>query len=434
MQKLMSGAEIDVEIEKGVYRGVGLARHGGKVVLVPRALPGDCWRVRLTSVRADYANAEPIERLVDGPGRREAPCPHAARCGGCAYQELEPGSQRDLKARILREALDRARVRWDGSIEVRSGPQDAWRTRASLHVAWAAGRPILGFHEQGTHRVVEVGRCGQLTPGLNAAIAELRGALPRCRELRNRLIGIDLAEGGDRQSRVATLVVDSDGFDVSRALGAFCGRVSGLTGLGLSVRSGRGPFRLIRGAPFTWSPVAGARFRVHARSFFQANQHLAEELVKEVVSGLPDGGVVLDLYAGVGLFGLSAASGRERVLAVEANPFAAADAVHNRDAAGHRRTLRVDCGDTRQALDSWPAADGERVILDPPRTGAGRDVVEAISRRRPASVTYVSCDPATLARDAATFQDVGFTIAGLVGFDLFPDTFHVEAVARLFPR
>jgi tRNA/tmRNA/rRNA uracil-C5-methylase (TrmA/RlmC/RlmD family) len=96
--------------------------------------------------------------------------------------------------------------------------------------------------------------------------------------------------------------------------------------------------------------------------------------------------------------------------------------------------LRIDRGSTRVALDSWPAADGERVILDPPRMGAGRDVVEAIAKRRPASVTYVSCDPATLARDAATFHDLGFAMAGLVGFDLFPETFHIEAVARLLAQ
>jgi 23S rRNA (uracil1939-C5)-methyltransferase len=429
-----AGDLIEVEIEKAVYRGVGLARHQGKVVLVPRALPGDRWRVRLSSVRPDYARAEAVQRLADGPSRRRAPCPHAERCGGCSYQELEPTAQPKLKAQILGEALERGRVRWPGGIETRSGPDRGWRTRASLHVAWAGHGPVLGFHEQGTHRVVDVESCGQLTPGLNRALTALRRALSHRRELRGLVSGVDLAEGGSGEGRVATVVVEDDrGADVG-VLGSLAEGTPELTGFGASFRGGRGRFELLRGSPFTWSEVAGSRFRVHAKSFFQANRHLVRELVDEVVSGLPEGEVALDLYAGVGLFALAVAPQFGRVLAAEVNPFAVADAVANQAAAGRRDALHFDRADVRQALASWPAAEGERVILDPPRAGAGREVVEAIVKRRPACVTYVACDPATLARDAAIFQERGFDVVRVVALDLFPETFHVEAVAQLRPR
>ena len=403
-------------------------------MLVPRALPGDRWRVRLSSIRPDYARAEPVQRLTDGPNRRPAPCPFAERCGGCTYQELEPTAQAKVKAQILAEALDRGRVRWAGGLEIRSGPHSEWRTRASLHVAWAARGPVLGFHEQGTHRVVNVERCGQLTPGLNRTLVGLRSALSRRRDLRGLVSGIDLAEGGSGEGRVAMVVIGAERFDGMAALAPLAEQTPGLTGFGASLRGGRGRFELLRGSPFTWSEVAGSRFRVHARSFFQANRHLVGGLVGEVVSGLQDGEVALDLYAGVGLFALSVASRFGRVLAAEVNPFAVADAIDNQATAGRRDGLRFDRADVQEALASWPAAAAERVILDPPRAGAGREVVEAIAKRRPASVTYVSCDPATLARDAAIFQERGFDIVRLVAFDLFPETFHVEAVAHLRPR
>jgi 23S rRNA (uracil1939-C5)-methyltransferase len=172
------------------------------------------------------------------------------------------------------------------------------------------------------------------------------------------------------------------------------------------------------------------RFRTHAQSFFQSNRFLVDELARTVAEMLPAGGRVLDLYAGVGLFALTAARQADRVTALEANPFAATDAEHNARRA-RLQGVEVRRAEVGAALRALPAAAGERVILDPPRTGAGPGVVEAVAARRPAVVVYVSCDPPTLGRDLALFAARGYRPDALAAFDLFPDTFHLETVARL---
>jgi len=166
------------------------------------------------------------------------------------------------------------------------------------------------------------------------------------------------------------------------------------------------------------------------RSFFQANRFLVDELAETVVDLVPPGGRVLDLYAGVGLFALPLARRADDVLAVEGNPFAADDAEANAREAG-LPNVRVRRSDVLSALAACPAEPGERIVLDPPRTGAGRDVVSAIASRDPAVVVYVSCDPPTLGRDLKLFAAAGYRPERIEMFDLFPDTFHLEALARL---
>jgi len=421
---------VEVVVEKGVYRGLGLARHEGQVVFVPRALPGDRVRARVGAVRSGYVEATLEALLAGSPERRPSPCPHAARCGGCAYQELDYAAQLRLKEGVLRESLQRAGAAWGGEIPIAPSPEEGWRTRAAFHLQTRDGSLHLGLHEEGSHRVVDLPYCLQLSAAMNRAARGLRGALERRPDLAGGVRGIDLAESLDGRELVASLETE---MDAQQAVGllALAEGAPGLTGLGAV--AGRGPARgyvSLRGAPYVHALLGGRELRVHVQSFFQANRFLVEPLVRGVVELIPAGGTVLDLYAGVGLFSLPLAAGAGDVLGVELNATAADDAAFNVRRAG-LTNLRLRTGDVLEGLATCPPRAGERIVLDPPRTGAGGAVVQAIAARRPEVVVYVSCDPPTLGRDLATFAKAGYRPDALRAFDAFPDTFHLETIARL---
>lgn len=429
----VAGDRLDLTIEKGVYRGLGMARHEGQVVFVPRGLPGDRVRARVETAERGYLRGV-VETLREpGPDRRPAPCPHAARCGGCAYQELGYAAQLVLKERILRESLERAGVRWPEPIAVHGSPEEGWRMRCSFHLEEARdGRFRLGLHEEASHRVVDLDRCPQLSDAMNLALRGLLAGLEERPHLARRVRGVDVVESLDGRRLVACLdstLPPSDAVGVAPV----AERAPGLTGFGVMAGDeGRRRYLPLEGDPRVDAQVVGLRFRSHVRSFFQANRFLVEPLVRAVVDLVPAGGTVLDLYAGVGLFALPLAQRAAAVHGVELNPTAVEDAAGNTRAAGVEN-VRVRQGDVRAGLAGWRVETDERIVLDPPRTGAGPDVVGAIAARRPATVVYVSCDPPTLGRDLKAFAGSGYRLASLTAFDLFPDTFHVEAVAQLLP-
>lgn len=427
---LRAGDVVEVAVEKGVYRGLGLARHEGQVVFVPRGVPGDRLRVRVESVTRGFARVTLGEVLEASPQRRTSPCPYAPRCGGCAYQEMEYSAQVRLKGAILGESLARAGVRWTGDIPVRSAPEQGWRTRALFHLELVAGELRLGLHEEGGHRVLDLEHCLQLSPAMNRAARGLLAALRDRPSLASRVRHVDLAESPDGSALVAAIESDMASKEATAAASLAEG-APGLTGLGVVVvDGGRRRYLSLRGDPYVHARILGLVLRAHVRSFFQVNRYLVEELAREVVEAVPGGGRVIDLYAGVGLFALPLGTRSEQVLAAELNPIAMEDAEANALTAG-LQNVGFHRGDVREALASWPVEAGEHVILDPPRTGAGADVVRAVAARRPASVTYVSCDPPTLGRDLRTFLDEGYRPQLVRAFDLFPNTFHVEAVVRL---
>ena len=423
------GEVLDVAVERVVYRGQGLARHRGQVVFVPRGLPGDRLRVRVASVTPGYVKAEIEQVIAPGPGRIEPRCPHFAECGGCAYQHLDPAAQAAVKESVLQDALRRAGAAWDGPIPVRPSPGEGWRTRATMHLERRPDGLRLGFHGEGSHRVVDVQRCLQLSPAMMAAARALRAALAARPALARGVHDVELAESFDGRQLVVSLETDLDPRQAAGA-SALADSVPGLTGFGVVAGEGRRRrFLLLRGDPHVGATVHGIPLRAHVQSFFQANRFLVEALVQEVLDRTPPGGSVLDLYAGVGLFALPLGRRAEEVRGLELNPTAAEDARTNAEAAGMAH-VRIHHGDVRE-MDGFAPRPDERVVLDPPRTGAGPEVVKLLAARRPASIVYVSCDPPTLGRDLKLFAAEGYRPASMAAFDLFPDTFHVETVVQL---
>jgi 23S rRNA (uracil1939-C5)-methyltransferase len=427
---LRAGDVLPVTIEKGVYRGLGLARHAGGVVFVRRAIPGDRLRVRVERVRSGYAWAVAEETLAPGPGRRPPPCPYFARCGGCAYQGLDYAAQLALKQAVVRETFARGGVAWEAEIPVRASPEEGWRTRASFHLAGGPGGWALGLHEEASHTVVDLPRCLQLSEAANRTLDALRSALVERPAIARRVAHVDLAESATGDRVVVCLDGALEAGDAPRLAG-LVDAAPWLTGAGYGLGRGpRGRFVALRGEPHVYATVLGIRLRSHIRSFFQANRFLIEDLAGAVVGAVPPRGPVLDLYSGVGLFALPLAASGASVTAVEWNAAAVEDARANARAAGLEE-VRVRCTDVLTALGTVQPRAGETVILDPPRSGAGADVVRAVAVRRPAFVVYVSCDPPTLARDLKTFMALGYRPDSVQAFDVFPDTFHLETVVRL---
>ncbi len=422
------GQAIEATIEKAVYRGRGLARVEGRVVFVPRAHAGDQVRARVREVHPGWAEASLEEVLVPAPGRRGSPCPYVPRCGGCVYQDLGYEAQLEAKEGVLRESLLRAGAPWDGPMTVHPSPEQGWRLRASLHVAAGGHGLRLGLREEGTRRVVDLERCLQLSEGMNEAWGELRNLLTENPKLGARVGGIDLLESPDGSARVAAVA----GTAPHRAR-TFPGipQPERLTGFGLE--GGRGRLHWLLGTPYVEMSLGPLSLRVHVRSFFQANRFLYESLASTVADLLPGKGRALDLYAGVGLFALPlAARDGGEVVAVERAPTAVEDARANvrRNRLEGVRIVRKDVG---QALAATRPVPGERIVLDPPRSGLEREVVDLVADRRPSALVYVSCDPPTLGRDLARFAARGYRPDTVQLFDLFPDTFHLETVVRLRP-
>jgi 23S rRNA (uracil1939-C5)-methyltransferase len=427
------GDTLEVTVEKGVYRGLGLARHEGQVVFVPRGRPGDRLRVRVDSVTRGYVRAVAEAVLAPGPGQRDAPCPFFdAGCGGCAYQHIDYATQLVLKEAVLQDALRRAGVPWDAPIPVRPSPAEGWRTRATLHFRDSHDGLCLGFHEEGTRRLVPVERCLQLSAAMTLAATSLRDALSGHPEWRGQVQDLELAESLDGPGLVASLATGLDP-GAAAALARLADAAPGLTGFGVAAGRGRRRrFLSLSGDPHVVSTVHGERLRAHVESFFQANRFLAGDLVQAVEDAVPADRPVLDLYAGVGLFAVPLGRRSPEVRGLEVAPSAVADARANAESA-RLSHVRVQQGDVEAGLTSLRPRDDEVVVLDPPRTGAGTSVVARIAGRRPPVVVYVSCDPPTLGRDLHTFAEAGYRAQSVRAFDLFPETFHLETVVTLTP-
>ncbi len=388
----------DVQIDKWVYGGEGLARVDGRVVLVPNVLPGE-------TVRIDFGkdvHASLAEVLTPAPERVapvDVPCPLFTVCGGCHYQHAPYEFQLARKVEILREQLQRVgKIQFEGEIAVISGPPLGYRNRAQFHVAPEHGGGKIGYLAARSHELVPVeSECPVCSPRLNQALAEMRERMGDARFPRF----VQALEIFTNESDVQINVIESER-PVARRFYDWCESQQAIdyeTALGM--------------------------FRVSSRSFFQVNRFLVEKLVE---AALPeDGGEsALDLYAGVGLFAVPMARNFRSVTAVETGSSAAHDLEFNAsraEAAVKVEQARVE--DYLERLQGTP----EFVLADPPRAGLGKDVVGHLLRLAPPRMTIVSCDPATLARDLAGLT--GYQIESLTLVDLFPQTFHLEAVVHL---
>lgn len=407
---LTSGQTLSLTIEKPAAGGRMIARADGQVVLVSGAIPGERVLARVERVARGVAYAETTDVEEASADRRTAPADPL--CGGCLFNHIAYPRQLDIKSQIIADAFARiGRLTLPAPVRVAPSPEEGYRMRARLHLRGLR----LGFFREGTHDLCDARQTRQLLPSTCDALDRLVAAL---RSLGVEGVrGLELAENMDASDRVVHLDSSqaSDGPALSRL-----GTSDGLTGLA----SAYGVSGRLHVTDRIQLGDASVSLQRHVLAFFQGNRHLLAALVSHVVGLVPAGSALVDLYAGVGLFSVSAAMTRgARVVAVEGDRVAAADLAVNAAASGGAVTV------AHQAVEAFtasaqPAAD--TMIVDPPRTGLSREALDGLLRLNPPRLVYVSCDVATLARDARRIADAGYRIDRADAFDLFPNTPHVE--------
>lgn len=412
------GDRLRLRIERAAHGGHCVGRHDGRVVFVRHALPGETVDVVITGqgAKGRFLRADAVAVVTGSPDRVAPQCEHArpGGCGGCDWQHASLPAQRAIKAGILREQLRRLGgveriddAPLDEAVAVAAVPGDeaglGWRTRVRYAVT-ADGRP--GFRRHRSHVVEAVERCPLVTPAVHA-VGVTRTTWPGAEE-----IEVVASSGGDR----AVLVEPAT--------------ASRTTGLDPDVA-----VRGLRGRTWVHEVAGGRTWRVQSSGFWQVHPGAADTLVDAVRDALAPmpGEHLLDLYAGVGLFAgsLAADLGPDaRIDAVEASMEACRDARRN---LHDLPQVRIHQGDVAAWLDSGTVDTVDLVVLDPPRSGAGSAVLDRVLDLAPRAIAYVACDPAALGRDVGFLRAAGWRLASVRGFDLFPMTQHVEAVALLLP-
>ncbi len=399
--KTEQSSAADVEIEKLVYGGEGLARVDGQVMLIPYVLPRERVSTSLERVKTGLLRGRVQEILQPAPERVVPRCEYFRNCGGCHYQHAEYAFQLEQKREILRETLRRlGGLTYEGEIRVVSG--DPWNYRNRIQLHFRNGE--AGFHKAGSHALCAIDHCYISSPVLADAIGKLQAAAKEP-QWPDFLRSVELFTN---ETSVQLNIVDSMR-PVEARFFEWCG--SFLPSLG------SGPLEYA---------AAGQRYRISRGSFFQVNRFLVDALVEEVMGDL-QGARAVDLYAGVGLFSLPLARRFANVQAVERGGAAFRDLEWNAGQDGGAvRPVKASAEEFLRGLTETP----DLIVADPPRAGLGNDATAELLRLKAPQLTLVSCDPATLARDAKKLLEA-YRIDRLTLVDLFPQTYHFEVVAHL---
>ncbi len=391
---LQIGEIIRVEIEKVAHGGHFIARYQGAVIFVRHAIPGEIVEVEVTGIEKSFVRGDVVAVIEPSPNRVAAPCKYAGSCGGCDFQHVDIARQRQLKSDVIAEQFARiAKMEVDVEVEEISSPLQ-WRTR---YAASTNAHGVPGFKASRKNEVVEISSCPVLIPEIDFP------TLPSSQFEGNQRIEVAIASDGSRSV-------------------AKSAQREGRT-------SERAKPELIEGKEQLFYEVNQVKYRVSQSSFWQSNISAPVTLAEAVLkfADLKAGDHILDLYGGVGLFAgaaLDLIGPGGRVDIVEGSATATRDAAFNFEGVSN---VFIHTGDVVREIKKFKAAN--IVILDPPRTGAGKVVIERIATLGARSIIYVACDPAALARDTTYLKDASYHLEALRSFDLFPMTHHIESVA-----
>ena len=425
-----------IPIEKLIYGGDGLARGPDKTIFVPFVLEGEQVVAEVTEQRPGFARAQATRIVSASEHRIEARCPYFQRCGGCHYQHTSYQHQLEIKASILRETLRRTgKLEWTSEIATHPSPPWEYRNRTRMRIM-REPEFSLAYFRFASHEPLAIAECPISSPLINRTIAAVNA----------------LGKSGAVPEGIAEIELFADSADLQLMLELYCNPVPAQARLeellavlrsSISQIASLAAFRLldrqhspssagerpplVLGAPFVTYRTQTSEYRVSPGSFFQTNRHLTQTLI-ELATKDRSGRLALDLYAGVGLFTSALAPNFERVIAVESATSSARDLRHNVPPNAHPVAQDVEAFlISREAQRLRP----DLVIVDPPRAGLGERVARQLASLAASRITYVSCDPATLARDLRVLLASGYAIEQIDLVDLFPQTFHIESVAYL---
>jgi len=387
---------LEVEIERILPGGVGLAHAQGRTLFVSLAAPGDKLRVQLDRISGRVGFASIKEIIKPSPVRVEPPCPYFGRCGGCDFQQMNYQAQLDAKIEIIRDCLQRiggmkGGMKGADEIVIHASPKP-WHYRARAKWQFDPAKGSLGYFERASHRVCDVEYCAVLVPELQQALEGLREKI--------------------RDNSFPSHHTEIEGIAGDRGVSLFPEPDAS------------------KSDELSWR-IGDESYRLSAQAFFQINIELLEQLIAHV-TGNRSGRMAVDLYCGVGLFTLPLARKFDQVIGIESNATAARLAWRNLENAELSNGLIVSSRVTEGLVAHRASLDSvDFLLLDPPRSGVEPGVIDEIQRIGPRQICYVSCDPATLARDLKKLCDGGYSLDSIAAFDMFPPTHHVETVVHL---
>lgn len=415
MTLLARGERLEVDVERVGHGGICVGHApDGRVVFIRHAIPGERVVVEVTESKPSFLRADAVEVLTASPDRVDPPCVFAGpgRCGGCDWQHVALPRQRELKGIVVSEQLKRlAGLDREVVVEELPGHPDGlgWRTRVRFAVDRSG---VVGFHKNRSNDIEPIDSCLIAHP-LIEELGVPRKSWPGATDIAVAVGAVT----GDR-------LLDAVGDGKRRPHVPWLDAPTGVLVDGVKL-GGRTTIREV---------AAGRDWRVSGTGFWQVHPAAAETLVAAVRDALAPraGERLLDLYAGGGLFAGALAPSVKEVIAVESHFGGASDARRNLGDLPQVRVMQADVEDALVELRKDPQG-ADLVVLDPPRTGAGKHVVAATAALGPRAIAYVACDPAALARDIKTYAEHGYRLASIRAFDLFPMTNHVECVAVLVP-
>ena len=445
---LLKNQVYEAEITDYTTEGQGIAHIEGCAVFIPNAIAGERVRLKITLARKTWAAGKITEILEKSPHRVNRECPVAKKCGGCDFWHMDYEEECRLKAQRVKDCLNRIGGESIDEMPILAAPTClGYRNKAQYPVASEKGRAYAGFFQAGTHQVVENDRC-RILPEETDRVKDIvmnyvnKYHVPVYDELTGRglLRHIYVRRGAVSGQILVCLVVNGDGLPKISTLIDSLKAVPGFATLVLSVNTKKGnavlgdKFLTLYGPGYIEDTLCGLSFRLSPRSFYQVNHHQAQRLYESAISlaeiGKED--LVLDLYCGVGTITLAMAAAAGKVLGVEVIPQAVEDAKDNA-ARNHIENAEFFCADAGTAALKLEAEGihPDIITVDPPRKGLSLDAIEAIAKMSPKRLVYISCDPATLARDVALLKARGFEVRKALCADLFPRCSHVETVCLL---
>lgn len=380
---------IVVAIEKIIPNGYGLAFAEGLTIFVSLAAKGDTLRVRIREKKGKLAFAEIIEIIEPSADRITPPCQYFGTCGGCDFQQMSYPTQLEAKVGIIQDCLKRiGKIDFQGEIKIIGSPHEfGYRTRAQWHADTRSKK--IGYFKRFSKQIIDVETCPILDAQLQETLTNLRQNL-NWAEFWAETVEIETATNGEKVSLYSNEIIEPTEKISFEAL--------------------------------------GNRYFYNAESFFQGNQSLIEPLLKNAVDGAK-GKMALDLYCGVGLFSLPLAKIFAKLIGIETNEKAIEFAKENAEAA-RLENVEFYAENVGEWLTENSSQTIDFILLDPPRSGTEKETIVQILKLNPAQISYVSCDPATLARDLRILNDA-YSIESITALDLFPQTHHIETVVRL---
>ena len=438
----------EAEIVDYTAEGQGVARVEGCAVFVPNAIVGERCTVRIEKVGKTWAAGKIAELLEKSPHRVNRECPVAKLCGGCDFWHMDYEEETRLKADRVRQALNRIGGEHLESLPILAAPTVyGYRNKAQYPTACKKNKAYAGFFRAGTHQVVENDRC-LILPRETDQVKDLvmdyvnQQRVPVYDETTGKglLRHIYVRRGTVSGQVLVCLVLNGRKLPRAEALIERLKAVKGFATLVLSVNTKAGnavlgnEFITLYGPGYIEDTLCGLNFRLSPRSFYQVNHDQAQRLYEAAISQaeITKEDTVFDLYCGVGTITLAMARHAGRVIGVEVIPQAVEDAKDNAKRNGIQNA-EFFCGDAGEAALALEAKGirADVAVVDPPRKGLNADTIEALSRMAPRRIVYVSCDPATLARDVALLKERGYTLKNASAADLFPRCAHVETVVTL---